>query len=196
MKASLIVVALALVACLAWLLSRPDEPDAPVGASVSETSRVPSFEVRVVMPRVSLPLGGILPEWITARMGGTPRELRFDHASRGAEVGSAGPDRVELRADSWNLFIETDAEGRVAPETHLVFPMTLGGRQVRLRCRPAERVNGYLHATKRAGSDLLDGRFLVELAACKNDVSGKSIEWPPAALTVRGNFAGLPHVRR
>ncbi len=45
-KTSLIFIALALVVCLAclvWLVSRPDEP---VDASVSDTSRGPSFELR------------------------------------------------------------------------------------------------------------------------------------------------------
>jgi hypothetical protein len=42
---------------------------------------------------------------------------------------------------------------------------------------------------------LHDGRFLVELAACKNAESGKAIEWPPAPLTVRGSFNGLPTPR-
>jgi len=190
MKTSLIIIALALLACLVVFRSRPDEPDEPVGASVSETSRGPSFEVRVVMPRSGLPLGGILPDWLVARLDGTPRELRFDHTSRGAEIGGAGQDRLELRADGWDLFIETDGEGRVAPGTHLVFPLGLGGRQVRLRCRPADRATGYLRTTTRAGSDELDGRFLVELATCENAETGKVIEWPPAPLTVNGSFEG------
>ena len=42
-------------------------------------------------------------------------ELRFDHSSRGAKIGSVGHDRLELRADGWDLFIETDGEGRIEP---------------------------------------------------------------------------------
>ena len=45
-KTSLIIIPLALVACLAWLGSRPAEPVEPVGESVPGTSRGPSFEVR------------------------------------------------------------------------------------------------------------------------------------------------------
>ncbi|HEV7398540.1 MAG TPA: hypothetical protein VGN86_18650 [Pyrinomonadaceae bacterium] len=197
MKTSLIIIALALalLACLVVLRLRPEEPDEP--ASVSETSRgVQSFEVRVVMPRAGLPLGGILPDWLVKKLDGTPRELGFDHASLGARIGSVEPDHLELSADGWNVFIETDSEGRVAPTTHLVFPLGLGGRQVRLDCRPADRANGYLRTTTRTGSDELDGRFVVELATCKNAESGKAIEWPPAPLTLRGSFAGLPHGRR
>jgi hypothetical protein len=199
MKTSLIIIALALLACLVVIGSRPDEPDErdePVAASVSETSRGPWFEVHVVMPRSALPLFGILPEPLAARLDGTPREVGFDHASRGAEIGSVGHDRLELRADGWDLSIETDGEGRITPGTRLVFPLALGGRQVKLRCRPAGRGIGYLRTTRRAGADELGGRFLVKLAACENAGSGKTIEWPPAPLTVRGRFEGLPHGRR
>jgi hypothetical protein len=179
---------LACLVCLVWFGSRPDEP---VAESVSDTSRGPSFEVRVVMPRSGLPLGGILPDALVKKLDGTPRELRFDHTRRGAQIGNVGHHRLELSADGWDFLIETDGEGRVAPGTHLVFPLALGGRQVRLRCQPADRVTGYLGTTTRAGSDELDGRFLVELASCKNAESEKAINWPPAPLTVRGSFEGL-----
>ena len=58
MKTSLIIIALALLACLVVFRSRPDEPDEPVGASVSETSRGLSFEVRVVMFAPPCPSAG------------------------------------------------------------------------------------------------------------------------------------------
>jgi hypothetical protein len=198
MKMSLMIIALPLLACLAgliWLGSRPDAGE-PVGENVFDTSQGPAFEVHVVVPRGGLPLGGILPDWFVRKHDLTPRELWFDYTSPGAKIGSVGHDRLELSADGWELFIETDVEGRVAPVTHLVFPTGLGGRQVRLNCRPADRANGYLSTTTRAGSDELGGRFLVELATCRNAESGKAIEWPPAPLTVRGSFAGLPQSRR
>jgi len=189
-KISLIILALALLAGLVWFGTRPDEADEPVEASASDTSRVPSFKVDVARPFSARPLFGLLSPF-------TEGDLRFDHTSRGAQVGSVEQDRLELRADGWELLVETDSEGRVAPGTHLVFPIELGGRQVRLRCRPADRAKGYLRTTTRAGSDeLLDGRFLVELATCENVESGKGIEWPPSPLTVRGSFKGLPHGRR
>jgi hypothetical protein len=194
-KTSLIIIALALLASLAWLVwlgSRPDERDETVAESVSNMSRGPSFEVRVVVPRLARPLGGILPDWLVGKLDGTPSELRFDHASRGAQIGIVGPDRVELKADDWDFFIETDGEGRITPGARLVFPLALGGRQVRLSCRPADPATGYLRTTTRAGSDELGGRFLVELATCTNAESGKAIEWPPAPLTVRGSFVGQP----
>jgi hypothetical protein len=199
MKTSLMIIALALLGCLAgliWLGSRLDAGE-PVGENVFDTSQGPAFEVHVVVPRGGLPLGGILPDWLVEKYDLTPRELRFDHTSRGAKSGSIEHNRIELSADGWNLFIETDAEGRVAPGTHLVFPLGLGGTRLRLNCRrPADRATGFLRTTTRAGSDELDGRFLVELATCKNAESGKAIEWPPAPLTVRGSFAGLPQGRR
>jgi hypothetical protein len=196
MKTWVIIIVLTLVICLAglvWLGLRPDER---IGESVSDTSRGPSFEVRVIVPHGGLPLGGILPDWFVRKHDLTPRELKFDYTSPGAQIVNVGPDRLEFRADGWDLFIETDGEGRVAPGTHLVFPTGLGGRQVRLNCRPADRATGYLSTTTRAGSDELGGRFLVELATCKNAESGKTTNWPPAPLTIRGSFAGLPYGRR
>ena len=109
---------------------------------------------------------------------------------RSSGHGAAWEIARELTADGWDLFIETNGEGRVAPGTRLVFPLGLGGRRVRLDCQPADRATGYLRTTTRAGSDELGGRFLVELAICKNAESGKTINWPPAPLTVRRSFAG------
>jgi hypothetical protein len=202
MKLSLIIIALALLACLIWFVSRPDEP---VAASVPDTSRGPSFEAYVEKPRMDRFLGGILPTKLEAKLFGGG-ELRFDHASRGAKIGSVGHDRLELSADGWDLLIETDGKGGVAAGTRLVFPIEIAEVQWTLRCRPADRAIGYLHATTRAGSDVLDGRFLVELAACEDAKTGKILDteaggrpgeaWPSAPLTLRGSFAGLPHGRR
>lgn len=207
MKTSLVIIVLVLLACLVLIGSRPQEP---VAASVSESSRGPSFEVRVVFPRLNRPLAGILPESFVARRGGIPREVRFDHASRGAEIGSVGPDRLELRAEGWDLSIETDGEGRVAPETYLELPIDRSDGVWRLRCRPgssrpgalwrwlprsasADRAPDDLRTTTRAGGGEQDGSFLFELATCENAESGKAVEFPAAPLTVSGSFEGLPH---
>lgn len=198
MKKLLIIIPLALLACLVIVvvLVLRSRSDGPVGQSVLDTSQGPAFEVRVVMPRLGLPLGGILPDALVKKLDGTPRELGFDHTSPGAKAGNVENQRLELNADGWALFIETDSEGRISPETHLEFPLGLGGRRVRLDCRPADKANGFLHATSRAAPDVLDGRFIVELAKCRNTESGKATNWPPAPLTVNGSFAGLPQQRR
>ena len=190
MKIWVIIIAVVLLACVAWLGSRVNKP---VAEGVLDPSQGPAFEVHVVMPRGGLPLFGILPEWVVKKHNLTPHELRYDHTSPGARIGTIRHDRLELSADGWELFIETDGEGRVAPATYLVFKTGLGGRQVRLNCRPADRAKGYLSTTTRAGSDDLDGRFVVEFATCKNAESGKTIDWPPAPLTVRGSFVGPQH---
>jgi hypothetical protein len=182
MRTWLIIVALALLACLVVIGVRPDEPPA---ASTS-ASQSPSFEVRVEKPPSALPLFGLFG-LIPAGIPG------FDHASRGAAIGRVGHDRIELRAEGWDLAIEIDGEGRVAPGTHLVFPLELGGRQVTLRCRPADRRIGYLRITTPADAADFSGHFLVELATCENVESGKGLDWPPAPLTVRGSFGRLPH---
>jgi len=172
-KTSLILVALALFAlavCVVyrvWLVSQPDDS---VGVSVSGTSRVPVFAVNVQRPRSDRPFFGILPTMLEAKLLG---ELRFDYASHGARIGSVTPDHLELSADGWDLLVETDTEGKVTPSTRLVFPIEIAERKYSLRCRPADPANGYLHATTRPGSDVLDGRFLVELAKCENAEIGE-----------------------
>jgi len=143
------------------------------------------------MPRAGLPLGGILPDWFVRMHDLTPQELRFDYTTPGARISSAGPGRLQLGADGWDIFVEIDGAGRVAPGTRLVFPLGLGGRKVRLDCRPADRAIGYLRSTPRAGSDTLNGGFLFEVATCKDAESGKNTDWPPAPLTVVGSFAGV-----
>lgn len=52
-KILLIIIAPALLACLVVLVLRPGEPDGPNAASISDTARGPSFEVRVVVPRLA-----------------------------------------------------------------------------------------------------------------------------------------------
>jgi hypothetical protein len=210
MKTSLIIIALVLLTGLAfivWFVSRPDQQ---LATSISDTSRGPSFEVNVEKPRMDRFLGGILPTRLEAKLIGG--ELRFDHASRGAKIGSVGHDRLELSADDWDLLIETNGKGGITPGTRLVFPIEIAEKQWTLRCRPADQAVGYLDATTRSSmsqstsSDVLDGRFLVELEKCEDALTGKILDteaggnpgdaWPSAPLTLRGSFAGLPQGRR
>ena len=195
-KISLVIIALALLcfAGLVWFLSRPKP------TVVSKTSGVPTFEVNVEKPRMDRFLGGILPTGLEAKLIGG--ELRFDHTSRGAKIGNVGNNRLELKADGWDLLIETDGQGGIAPATRLVFPIEIAEKKWTLRCRPADRVTGYFEGIARAGSNEFDGRFLVELAKCEDAVTGEILDteaggnpgdaWPSQPLTLRGSFAGLP----
>ncbi len=189
LKMFLGVAAVLVVAAAIAIINRPVKPAAD---NILNASRGPSFDVRVAVPRMGRPLAGILPDWVVKKMDATPGELRFDHTTAGAQIGSIENHRVELRADGWELVIESDSQGRVGSGTRLVFPLALGGRHLRLNCRPDRRDAGYLDTTTRAGSNLLVGRFVVEVSACRNAESGKTSNWPPAPLTVSGSFVSQP----
>jgi hypothetical protein len=184
----IISLALLLAAFVALRLLR----EKPINPSVSETSQlvgVRAFEVQVEMPAFN---SGRAPWEIPGVILGYDRGPRFDQASPGAQVGKIALDHIELKADGgWDLLIETDAEGRVASETHVAFPVKLGGRPLKFNCRPANPTVGYLHTTSRPGSDELEGDFQLEIVSCTNAVSGKTAAWPYKPLKVRGNFAGL-----
>ena len=189
-KIFLIIIAVALLlACVIALRLRRDKP---VGPSVSETSRLiegPAFEVQVEMPAFN---SGRAPWEIPGVILGYDHGPRFDQASPGAQVGKIAPHHIELSADGgWDLLIETDGEGRLSPETHVAFPVKLGGRPLNFNCRPADLTIGYLHTTTRTISDEVEGSFQLEVSICKNAASGKTAAWPYQPLRVRGNFAGL-----
>jgi hypothetical protein len=187
-KIFVIIIALALL--LAAIVALRLQREKPIAASVQETSRSiggPAFEVQVEMPAFN---SGRAPWEIPGAVLGYDRGPRFDQASPGAQVGKIAPDRIELSADGgWNVFIETDAKGRLSQGTHVAFPVKLGGRPLQFNCRPAEPPVGYLHIT--ANSDELEGTFQLEVATCRNAVSGRTAAWPYQPLKVRGNFAGL-----
>ncbi len=81
-----------------------------------------------------------------------------------------------------------------------------------LSIRSKGMVKCYFDATTRPSmsqsktSDVLDGRFLIELARCEDARTGEFLDteaggnpgdaWPSSPLTLRGSFAGLPHGRR
>jgi hypothetical protein len=190
-KTLLIIVGLALLfACIGVLRLRKDKS---VGASVAETSRAiggPAFDVLVEMPlfnsgRAPWELPGVI-------LGYSNRGPRFDQASPGAHVGKTAADHLELSAaDGWELLIEIDREGRITKGTHVAFPVKLGGRPLKFNCQPAGPPVGYLHTTTGTGSDELEGSFQLEVAICKNAVSGKTAAWPYQPLKVSGSFAGV-----
>ncbi|HKO35873.1 MAG TPA: hypothetical protein VJV21_05300 [Pyrinomonadaceae bacterium] len=189
-KISVIILALALL--LACIVALRRQRDKPVGPRVSETSQqigAPAFEVQVEMPAFN---SGRAPWEIPGVILGYDRGPQFDQASPGAQVGKIAPDRIKLSADGgWDILIETDSEGRLAETTHVAFPVKLGGRPLKFTCRPADPTVGYLHISARPGSDELEGSFQLEVATCKNAVSGKTAAWPYRPLRVRANFAGL-----
>src|SRR5947207_8473797 len=116
-----------------------------------------------------------LPCEITGVIWVYDRGPQFDQASPSAQVGKIAPDHIELSADGgWDLLIETDGEGRLAQGTHVAFPVKLGGGPLKFNCRPADPTVGYLHTTARTGSDELEGSLQLEVAICKNAVSGKT----------------------
>ena len=184
LKISLGIIALALIAgvvCLVWLASRPDDP---IAANV--WTRLPRPVVRCDRREASHRSGllGILPTKLEAKLFGVG-ELRFDQASNGAKFGSVGHDRIELSADGWDLLIQTDGEGKVAPGTRLVFPMEIAEHQYTLRCRPADCPTGFLETKTRTGSDVLDGRFVIELAKCEDAKTGRFSIRKPAVIRAR-----------
>lgn len=189
-KRLLIIVLVLLVGVIVFAL----RPDVPVVPSFPNTSG-PAFVVNLVKPRIARPFYGILPTKLEEKLE-TNRERKFDHTSPGSKIGNVSPNRLELSADGWVLLIETDAEGNVLPASYLVYTREIGETQRRLRCRPEAQPTGYLRTTTRADADLLDGSFLIKVATCENDETGKVIGWPPAPITVHGGFKGLPVTRR
>jgi hypothetical protein len=153
-KKLVIIVSLALL--LAAIVALRLRREKPVGSSVSETSRLiggPAFVVQIQMPAFN---SGRAPWEIPGVILGYDHGPRFDQASPGAQAGKIAPDHIELRADGgWDLLVETDAEGRLAHETHVAFPVKLGGRPLKFNCRPADPAVGYLHTTTRTVSNEL-----------------------------------------
>ncbi|HEY6230495.1 MAG TPA: hypothetical protein VIW64_04475 [Pyrinomonadaceae bacterium] len=188
----ILVITIAFVLLLACIVALRVQRHQAVGPTVSETSRLiggPAFEVQVEMPAFN---SGRAPWEIPGVILGYDRGPRFNQASAGAQVGKIAPNHIELSADGgWDLLIETDTEGRLAPGTHVAFPVKLGGRPLKFNCRPAEPTVGYLQTATRPGSDELEGSFQLEVSVCKNAVSGKTAAWPYQPLKVLGNFAGL-----
>ena len=163
-------------------------PDRPVDGIVPGSSAGPSFVVQIIRPRLGLPLGGLLPP----RFFGQETHLGFDSTSAGAVVGSVGPGRIELGADDWDLVLVLDADGRVTPETQVVFELALGGRLRKVRCRPDERVVGTFSTAALDESGELSGSFDIELARCEDADTGAALGWPPKPLVLHGSFDRLP----
>ncbi len=190
-KPSRILLPLALLAGFAALVCLPlvvYRPDRPVPTIVPGSSSGPAFVVQIIRPRFGLPLGGILPP----QLFGHEAHLGFESTSPGASIGSVGPERLELRADDWELVLVVDAEGRVTPETQVVFELLFEEQPRKVRGRPGDPAVGALSTTVLAGSGELAGSFDVELARCEDADTGEPLGWPPRPLVLHGSFDRLP----
>ncbi len=163
-------------------------PDRPVATIVPGSSSGPAFVVQVIRPRSGLPLGGILPP----QLFGLEADLGFDSQSAGASIGSVGPGRLELGADGWDLALVLDGDGRVAPETQVVFDLVFEDQLRKVRCRPGDPAVGLLSTTVLPESGELSGRFDVELARCEDAETGTPLGWPPKPFVLHGSFDRLP----
>ncbi len=188
-KASWILLALVLLAGFAVFVFSPVayRPDRPVATIVPGSSSGPAFVVQIIRPRLGLPLGGILPP----QLFGLDAHLGFESTSAGASIGSVGPGRIELGADDWDLVLVLDADGRVTPETQVVFEFVFEERLRRVRCRPGDPAIGTVNITALAESGELSGSFDIELARCEDADTGKPLGWPPEPLVLHGSFDQL-----
>lgn len=188
LKPSWILLGLVLVIGVAVLLCLVVyRPDRPVPTIVPGSSSGPAFVVQIIRPRLGLPVGGLLPP----RLFGLEAHLGFETTSTGAAVESVGPKRVELRAEKWDLMLVLDADGRVAPETEVVFELMFEDRLRRVRCRAGDPATGTLDTTALAGGELA-GSFEIELARCEDAETGQPLGWPPEPLILHGSFDRLP----
>jgi len=174
-----------LVVCILLVFYRPDRPVATI---VPASSSGPAFVVQVVRPRLSLPLGGLLPP----QLFGLDAHLGFDSTSSGASIRSVVPGQIELGADKWDLVLVFDADGRVTSQTQVVFDLVFEDRIRRVRCRPGDPVVGALNIVTLGESGELSGSFDIELAHCEDAETGRPLGWPSKPLILHGSFDRLP----
>jgi len=179
---------LLLLLLLAGLTVVAYRPDRPVATIAPGSSSGPAFVVQVIRPRLGLPLGGILPP----QLFGLEAHLGFDSQSAGAYIRSVGPGRLELGANGWDLVLVLSRDGRVAPETQVVFELKFEEQLRRLRCRPGDPAVGTLSTTALAESGELAGSFDIELARCEDAETRTPLGWPPVPLVLHGSFDRLP----
>ncbi len=166
-------------------------PDRPVDDLVPGSSSGPAFVVQIIRPRTGLPLGGVLPP----QLFGLDADLGFESTSPGASIGSVAPgriERIELGADGWDLVLVIDADGRVIPETHVVFDLVFEEHVRRVRCRPSDPAIGKMSTTALDESGDLSGSFHIELAHCDDADTGEPLGWPSEPLILHGSFDRLP----
>jgi hypothetical protein len=163
-------------------------PDRPVATIVPGSSSGPAFVVQIIRPRVGLPLGGVLPP----QLFGVEEHLGFASTSPGASIGSVRPERFEFVADDWDLALVVDAEGRVTPETAVVFELLFEEQRRRVRCRPGDPAVGTFSTTELKDTGERSGSFDIELPHCEDADTGKPLGWPPKPFVLHGSFDRLP----
>lgn len=178
------LVALAIVVCFSFVVYQPDRPVPDIAPG---SSSGPAFVVQVIRPRLGLPLGGIVPP----QFFGVDANLIFNSTTAGASIGNISPDRIELSADKWELVLVFDGDGRVSPETFVVFDLVFEDRLRTVRCWPGEPAIGTVQTAKRATTGHLSGNFNIELARCEDADTGKPLGWPPKPLVLHGSFDQL-----
>lgn len=180
-----LLASVAMIVCFSLALYQPDRPVATIAPG---TSSSPAFVVQIIRPRLGLPLGGVVPP----RLFGLEAHLGFDSASAGASIGGVGPRRVELRSDDWDLVLVRDTDGRVTPETRVVFDFLFEEHLQKVRCRPGDPAVGTFDTIGLTGADGLSGSFDIELVRCEYTDTGKPLGWPPKPLVLHGSFDKLP----
>lgn len=180
-----VAVAFAAVVGLCFVVFKPDRPVATIAPG---SSSGPAFVVQVIRPRLGLPIGGILPP----HYFGLEKHLGFESASPGASVRSAGPRRIELVTNAWDVVIALDTEGRVTPETRAEFELLYEGGLTRLRCRAGEPAVGTFETVALVESGERSGSFDIELAHCEDATTREALHWPPRPLVLHGSFDRFP----
>lgn len=174
-----------LAVVLSLLLYRPDRP---VDTITPGSSSGPAFVVQIIRPRLSLPLGGILPP----QLFGVDSHLGFDHKSRGAAVGDVSENRIELGAESWAVVLVLDAGGKVTSESEVLFELTFEDELRLVRCRPADEGTHAFKTSMLADSTEISGHFDIDLTRCEDAETGESLGWPAETLVLHGSFDRLP----
>lgn len=181
MKPSWILLSLLLLVGSFVVSYRPDRPLATIAPG---SSSGPAFVVQVIRPRLGLPLGGIVPP----QFFGIEAHLGFDSQSAGAYTGNFGPGRLELGAEGWDLVLVFNGDGRVAPETQVVFELKFEEQLRRVRCRPGDPVVGTFSTSVLAESGERSGSFDIELVRCEDAETGAPLGWPPKPFVLHGSF--------
>ena len=180
-----LLIGLVVVVSFQVIVYRPDRPDPAI---VPASSTGPAFVVQIIRPRLGLPLGGVLPP----ELFGLDARLGFESTSEGADIRSVSPSRIELAADGWELLLVLDSDGRVTPESQVVFDIMFEERLRRVRCRPDDHSVGTLNMVMLEESGELAGTFDIELARCEDAETGTPLGWPPKPFILHGSFDRLP----